>query len=81
LAAPPFDGAAFFQTLRKGNVMTNRTPLAVLALEMTNRDVAAAARLLAEWCGTSVEFAITAIDELMLDDVPPAEFNDLDEPR
>jgi hypothetical protein len=48
--------------------------LAERALEITNRDVAAAARLLAEWYGTSDEFAITMIDELIVfDDAPPSE--------
>jgi hypothetical protein len=57
--------------------MNDTDKLALLALEMTNRDVAAAARLLAEWCGTSVEFAITMIDELIVfDDAPQSEFND-----
>ena len=54
--------------------MNNTDKLTLLALQMTNRDVAAAARLLAEWCGTSVEYAITAVDELIVfDDAPPSD--------
>ena len=45
--------------------MNTRT-LAEVALEITNRDVAAAARLLAEWSGLSLEFAITVLDELVM---------------
>lgn len=44
--------------------------LAELAIKMTNRDVAAAARLLTEWSGLSVEFAIIALDELVMLEEP-----------
>ena len=62
--------------------MNTRT-LAEVALEITNRDVAAAARLLAEWSGLSLEFAITVLDELVmleLDNAPPAEFKNSEDP-
>jgi hypothetical protein len=48
--------------------------LAALALGMAHNDIAAAARLLSEWSGLSLDYAIVAIDELiMLDDAPPSD--------
>jgi hypothetical protein len=55
--------------------------LAMLALGMANRDIAAATRLLSEWSGISLGFALLAIEEVaMLEE--PAKRGDLieDEP-
>jgi hypothetical protein len=57
------------QSLIKG--LARVRELATRAMEMMNRDIAAAARMLSEWSGLSLEFALTVIDELvMLEDVP-----------
>jgi hypothetical protein len=51
--------------------MNNRiSELAMLAMGMTNRDVAAAARLLSEWSGLSVAFALLAIEETAVFEEP-----------
>jgi hypothetical protein len=63
------------------NTINNRIrELAARALALANNDIAAVARLLCEWSGLSLEFALMAVEEVVMFEEPTERDKDSEAP-